>query len=52
MTPTRLRVGLDTFSLDKIKVIEYALSLRSESRIWARDVGCAKYPRSVPKNHM
>jgi hypothetical protein len=29
-------------------VIEYALSLGCGSRIWARAVGCAKYPRSVP----
>jgi hypothetical protein len=45
---TLSRVGLDICDSEIIRVIEYAIGLGYGSRIWARNVGCAKYPRSVP----
>ena len=43
---------LDIGGLDMISGIEYVWVLVCGSRIWARDVGCAKNPRSVPSFHM
>jgi hypothetical protein len=45
-------VGLDICNSEIIWVIECATGLGYDSRIWARDVGCAKNPRSVPNFHM
>jgi hypothetical protein len=55
---TPSRVGLDGVIFDfdiggsnMISEITLTLVLRYGSRIWARDVGCAKYPRNVPSFH-